>query len=111
MNRRRFIQTLSFPAISLFPLSLSGIFANADRKVVIGLDTTGPTPAEGHRLVEIAAVEIIGRQISGANFRSYLNPERDSVGADGTPLFSTIAHEFAEFVGSDVLILYGAPHQ
>lgn len=87
---------------------------------MIGLDTTGPNPADGHRLVEIAAVEIIGRQISGTSFRSYLNPDwnydSDALHVDGPtraarddkPSFSSIAHEFAEFIGNDTLVLHDA---
>lgn len=122
MDRRKFLETLSLPAISLLPLRQSWAHASANRKVVIGIDATGPNPADGHRLIEIAAVEIIGRQISGASFRSYLNPEWDfatggplrdgltQADLDDNPSFSSIAHEVARFLGSDTLILYGAPH-
>lgn len=122
MDRRKFLESLSLPAFSLLPLPQSRIFTSTDRKVVVGIDATGPNPADGHRLIEIAAVEIIGRHISGASFRSYLNPEWDFAtrgplldgltqeDLDDKPFFSSIAHELAEFLGSDTLILYGAPH-
>ena len=120
MDRRAFLETLSLPAISLLPLGRSWAHASANRKVVIGIDTTGPNPADGHRLVEVAAVEIIGRQISGASFRSYLNPKWDfatdgpltngltQADLDDNPPFSSIARELAGFMGNDTLIFHDA---
>ena len=100
MDRRKFLETLSLPAISLLPLHHSGILARADRKVSIGIEPT----ANGHRIVEIAAVEIIGQQISGVNFRRRMNPDQDS---DADP---QLVHELVGFLRSDTLIFHDAPH-
>ena len=47
------------------------------RQVVFDLETTGFKFSEGHRIVEIGAVELINGAISGRNFHAYVNPERD----------------------------------
>lgn len=47
-------------------------------KVVITTETTGFSPEEGHKLVEIAAIEIDKNyNPTGAVFHAYINPERD----------------------------------
>ena len=47
------------------------------RQVILDTETTGLSPAEGHRLTEIGCVELINRKLTGNNFQSYLNPERE----------------------------------
>ncbi len=47
------------------------------RQVVFDLETTGFKYAEGHRIVEIGAVELINGAITGRSFHAYVNPERD----------------------------------
>ena len=47
------------------------------REVVLDTETTGLDPAEGHRVVEVGAVELVNRIPSGTRFQRYLNPERD----------------------------------
>ncbi len=47
------------------------------REIVIDTETTGMAPEEGHRVVEIGAIELINHVPSGRVFHSYLNPERD----------------------------------
>ena len=46
------------------------------REIVLDTETTGLDPDQGHRLVEIAAVELIDHLPSGQSFHRYLNPER-----------------------------------
>ena len=48
------------------------------RQIVIDTETTGLDPALGHRIIEIAAVEIVDRRLTGNHFHRYVNPERDS---------------------------------
>ena len=49
----------------------------SDKKVVMTTETTGFSPKEGHKLVEIAAIEIDENDIqTGAVFHAYINPER-----------------------------------
>ena len=87
------------------------------RQIALDTETTGIEPKDGHRILEIGCVEIIGRSISGQTFYSKLNPEREvDEGArrvhgynwemlKGSPLFSGVCDEFLEFVrGSEVLI-------
>ncbi len=47
------------------------------RQVVFDLETTGFKFSEGHRIVEIGAVELINGAVSGQNFHSYVNPKRN----------------------------------
>ncbi|MDR1693742.1 MAG: DNA polymerase III subunit epsilon [Lactobacillaceae bacterium] len=83
------------------------------REIVFDTETTGFNPEEGHRLVEIGAVELINHVPTGAYFHCYINPERDMPeeaykvhGLSEEFLrqhkkFNEIADEFLEFVGSD----------
>jgi DNA polymerase-3 subunit epsilon len=47
------------------------------REIVLDTETTGLDPFQGHRLIEIACVELINRFPSGQSFHRYVNPERD----------------------------------
>jgi DNA polymerase III subunit epsilon len=47
------------------------------REVVLDTETTGLDPAEGHRVVELGAVELVNHLPTGRTFHAYLNPERD----------------------------------
>jgi DNA polymerase III subunit epsilon len=90
------------------------------REIVIDTETTGLDPASGHRIVEIAAVELMHHVPTGRKFHRYINPERDMPadafavhGLDaeflaGFPPFAQIAGEFAEFVGGDPLVAHNA---
>lgn len=90
------------------------------RQVVLDTETTGLEVEAGHRIIEIGAVELIDRRVSGRNFQQYLNPERDiEDGAlevhgitreflDDKPRFAEIVEEFLEFVGEDDLIIHNA---
>lgn len=91
------------------------------RQVVLDTETTGLDPAAGHRVIEIGAVELIDRRLSGKNFHSYLNPQRDI--EDGAlevhgitreflhdkPLFADVAEDFLQFIQGAELIIHNAP--
>ena len=47
------------------------------RQVFLDTETTGLYPAQGHRIIEIAAVEAINRRVTNNHFHVYLNPERE----------------------------------
>ena len=47
------------------------------REIVLDTETTGLDPEQGHRLVEVAALELVDHLPTGRSFHSYLNPERD----------------------------------
>ena len=46
------------------------------RQIVLDTETTGLEVRQGHRLIEIACVEMIERRPTGNNYQTYLNPER-----------------------------------
>ena len=47
------------------------------REIVLDTETTGLDPYQGHRLIEVACIEIVNGIPSGQTFHRYLNPERD----------------------------------
>lgn len=83
-------------------------------------ETTGLDPADGHRIVEIGAVELFNHIPTGATFHKYINPQRDmpsdAFNVHGLseeflrdkPVFSTIAAEFLDFVGQAPVIIHNA---
>lgn len=90
------------------------------RHIVLDTETTGLDPSQGHRVVEIGCIEIVNRQLTGRNFHTYLNPERDiDPGAENVhglsrkfladhPLFEQKADEFLEFVQGANIIIHNA---
>ena len=91
------------------------------REIVLDTETTGFEPADGDRIVEIGAVELVNHMPTGATFHRYLNPERPmpkaafevhGLGDDflrDKPLFRTVAADFLEFIGDAVLVIHNAP--
>ncbi|MBK9160676.1 MAG: DNA polymerase III subunit epsilon [Nitrosomonadales bacterium] len=91
------------------------------RKIVLDTETTGLDPRQGHRIIELAAIELDGRKVSQSRFHRYLNPEReieeDAVRIHGLtyerlqnePKFSDIATGFLEFIEDAELIIHNAP--
>lgn len=91
------------------------------RRVVLDTETTGLDPAEGHRVIEIGAIELIGLIPTGKAFHVYLNPDRDldsvALALHGLsqeflsrqPRFSEIAKTFLDFIGGAELIIHMAP--
>ena len=90
------------------------------REIVLDTETTGLDPAAGHRIVEIAALELLHQVPTGRTFREYINPERDvSFEAErihglsleflkDKPLFKAIAPTFLDFIGDARLIIHNA---
>jgi DNA polymerase-3 subunit epsilon len=90
------------------------------RQVVLDTETTGLEVRQGHRLVEIACVEMVGRRLTGRYWQTYLNPQRAmDEGAsqvtgirDGDlvdkPLFASKADEFLAFVDGAELVIHNA---
>jgi DNA polymerase-3 subunit epsilon len=91
------------------------------RQIVLDTETTGLDPADGHRIIEIGCVEVVGRRRTGRTYHRYLNPERaipeDSTAIHGItdahvadcPLFADVAGEFFEFVDGAELVIHNAP--
>jgi DNA polymerase-3 subunit epsilon len=83
------------------------------REVVIDTETTGLEPADGHRLVEIGAIELFNHVPTGRVFHSYINPEREmavealqvhgltSAFLQDQPVFAEVADAFLQFLDSD----------
>ena len=46
------------------------------RQVILDTETTGIDPKDGHRLVEIGAIEMVNRRFTGRTYHQYINPER-----------------------------------
>jgi DNA polymerase III subunit epsilon len=91
------------------------------RQIVLDTETTGLDPAQGHRVIEIGALEISNRRITGATFHVYLNPDREvdagALAVHGLsnefladkPRFSEVSADFLEFVRDAELIIHNAP--
>ena len=90
------------------------------RQIILDTETTGLDPKLGHRIIEIAAVEIVDRRPTGSHFHRYVNPGRASdEGAlevhglteeflRDKPRFADIAKDFIEFVCGAELIIHNS---
>jgi DNA polymerase-3 subunit epsilon len=90
------------------------------REIVLDTETTGLDPLQGHRIVEIGAVELLNHIPTGKTYHTYINPQRDvpreaeavhglsSAFLKDKPLFSKIADELLEFIGDTALIIHNA---
>lgn len=90
------------------------------REIVLDTETTGLDPLQGHRVVEIGAVELFNHIPTGKTYHTFVNPQRDvpreaeavhglsSEFLKDKPLFSQVAGEFVEFIGDAVLIIHNA---
>lgn len=91
------------------------------REIVLDTETTGFEPAEGHRIVEIGAVELMNHMPTGRTYHQYINPERampkeafDLHGLSDEflrdkPKFSEIAQAFLDFIGPEAkLVIHNA---
>ena len=91
------------------------------RQIFLDTETTGLYPAQGHRIIEIAAVEMVNRRQTSNHYHVYLNPDREiDAGAQEVhgitleflqdkPRFETIVHDFIAFIGGAELIIHNAP--
>jgi len=90
------------------------------REIVLDTETTGLDPNEGHRIVEVACIELVHHVPTGRRFHRYVNPERempeDALAIHGLtaeflarqPPFAVIADELLAFVGADPLVIHNA---
>jgi DNA polymerase-3 subunit epsilon len=91
------------------------------RQIILDTETTGLDPNQGHRIIEVAAVEMVNRRLTGNHLHRYVNPERDiDAGAmqvhgitpeflQDKPRFADIAQEFVDFIRGAELIIHNAP--
>jgi len=90
------------------------------RQVVLDTETTGLSPAHGHRIIEIGCLELVNRRLTGREFHRFLNPDRDiDEGAEAVhgisradlenePRFSEIVGDFLEFLKDAELVIHNA---
>ncbi|GAB4089692.1 DNA polymerase III subunit epsilon [Hydrogenophaga soli] len=91
------------------------------RQIVLDTETTGLSPENGDRIIEIGCVELINRKLTGNNLHQYINPERDSdpeaLKVHGIsneflrdkPKFAAIATELLDYLRGAELIIHNAP--
>jgi DNA polymerase III subunit epsilon len=103
------------------------------REIVLDTETTGLEPTQGHRIVEIGAVELMNHLPTGRTYHQYINPERGmpreafeihGIGHDileppgpavtgditlrDKPVFARIARTFLDFIGDAQLVIHNA---
>ncbi|WP_447889365.1 DNA polymerase III subunit epsilon [Serratia fonticola] len=94
------------------------------RQIVLDTETTGMNKLgvhyEGHRIIEIGAVEVINRRLTGRHFHVYVKPDRlvdpEAYGVHGIsdefladkPTFDQIAAEFIDFIRDGELVIHNA---
>lgn len=90
------------------------------RQIVLDTETTGLEVRQGHRLVEIACVEMVERRLTGRHYQTYLNPDRaiDEGARQVTgiedeflldkPRFAEVVEEFLAFIDGAELIIHNA---
>jgi DNA polymerase-3 subunit epsilon len=90
------------------------------REIVLDTETTGLDPQAGHRIVEIACIELVHHVPSGRDFHRYVYPGRD-IPTDAHavhglteeflaahPPFESVADELLAFIGPDPLVIHNA---
>ena len=90
------------------------------RQIVLDTETTGLEVQAGHRIIEIGAVEIVGRRLTGNHYHQYVNPERAiDAGAQEVhgisnddladkPVFADVFAEFLDYVDGAELVIHNA---
>ena len=90
------------------------------REIVLDTETTGLDPTSGHRVVEIACLELVNHLPSGRHFQRYLNPDRDmpedayevhglsAVFLADKPRFHEIVDELLTFIDGAPLVIHNA---
>ncbi|MEH0874310.1 DNA polymerase III subunit epsilon [Pectobacterium cacticida] len=94
------------------------------RQIVLDTETTGMNKLgvhyEGHKIIEIGAVEVINRRLTGRHFHVYIKPDRlvdpeaynvhgisDEFLAD-KPTYAEIADDFLDFIRGAELVIHNA---
>lgn len=91
------------------------------RQVVLDTETTGLEPERGHRVIEVGAVEIVDRRLTGRHLQLYMNPEReiddaafeihglDASALADKPKFADVAERLLDFLKDAEVIIHNAP--
>jgi DNA polymerase III subunit epsilon len=90
------------------------------RQIVLDTETTGLEPERDHRIIEVGAVELIDRKLTGRRFSRYMNPQREiddgALAVHGItaefladkPTFGDIAGDLLDFLQGAELIIHNA---
>jgi len=90
------------------------------REICLDTETTGLDPRSGHRIVEVACIELVDKVRTGRFFHKYVNPRRDmpqeAFNVHGLseefladkPIFDHIAQEFMDFIEGGTLVIHNA---
>lgn len=90
------------------------------RQIVLDTETTGLSPQDGHRVIEVGCVELLNRRLTGNNFHAYINPERAiDAGAmrvhgisneflQDKPRFAALIEDFIAYIRGAELIIHNA---
>lgn len=91
------------------------------RQIVLDTETTGLEAAKGHRIIEIAAIEVVNRKVTDNYFHVYINPQREvdegALAVHGLsdefladkPKFQEISQSFIDFIKEGELVIHNAP--
>ncbi|WP_424948395.1 DNA polymerase III subunit epsilon [Candidatus Spongiihabitans sp.] len=91
------------------------------RQIILDTETTGLEPGQGHKIIEIGAIEMLNRRMTDNRFHRYINPQREIEEAAteihgitnqdlaDQPVFEDIAAELLEFITGAELIIHNAP--
>jgi DNA polymerase-3 subunit epsilon len=90
------------------------------REIVFDTETTGLSPQNGDRLVEIGCVELVNRVETGRSYHCYFNPQRpmpsEAEAVHGLsdrflsdkPLFGDVCEDLLDFIGDSPLVAHNA---
>lgn len=91
------------------------------RQIILDTETTGLDPRQGHRIIEVAGVEVVNRRLTNRHFHQYINPDRDiDEGAQAVhgisrefladkPRFADVVDNFLDFIDGAELVIHNAP--
>lgn len=91
------------------------------RQLILDTETTGLDPLQGHRIIEIALLELVNRKLTNQYLHHYINPNRSieatAVKIHGLtekflsdkPVFVDVAHSLLDYLSGAQLIIHNAP--
>ncbi len=91
------------------------------RQVFLDTETTGLSPDQGDRIIEIGCVELVARKLTGNNKHFYLNPGRDSHEEafkvhgitteflSDKPKFEAVVEELIDYIQGANVLIHNAP--
>ncbi|PID66312.1 MAG: DNA polymerase III subunit epsilon [Gammaproteobacteria bacterium] len=91
-----------------------------NRRIVLDTETTGMPAADGHRIIEIGCVEMLDRDLTGATYHQYINPQRPveegayevhGISNDflaDKPIMASCMDDFLHFIHGAELIIHNA---